>query len=661
MNTPPLLLAAAIVLWGWLGDTLPVAIPVALVLEGARFARGRVVLTQRQQFRVADACTLAAIAAGIAFAATAGFPRAAVLFFQWLPLALLPLALMQAYGAEHETDLRVLFWSMRRQVLREPARINLGYPYLVLWVVAASAVPGRGVAFDAALAILVPWALWPHRPDGRRRAAWVALAAFAVALGASSAVGLRGLQLWLEGAAAEWLGGGGAKVNPYRSVTDIGRLGELKMSDSIVLRVRGEADLRVPLLLHHASYVSYQGASWIARGGAFSEVPAEAPGRWRVGEGEPGRVLAILEDAPHGDPVLALPAGAVRVWGGGLRSLRGNALGAVQGRSPPGFVEYRVGIDASGADRRAPTGLDLQLPARERPAIERVARSWGLPGLGPAAAVDAVRRRFFADFRYATFQEAAASGHTPVGDFLERTRAGHCEHFATATALLLRAAGVPARYATGYSLQEWSGLEGAWIARERHAHAWVRAWVDGRWIDVDTTPPTWAGIESEARPAWSGLLDAWSWARVRALRWHTEAGTAQRALAYGAPLLLLTAWLAWRLGRRWKPAPRAAATGDGAGPPDDFAGSEFARVARRLESRGFPRRPAETCREWLARLDPAVVRPAEAAELLSFHYRHRFDPRGLDPRERDAFAAAVDRWLDRAGTLLEPRGGRAGA
>ncbi|MBT8330725.1 MAG: transglutaminase-like domain-containing protein, partial [Deltaproteobacteria bacterium] len=39
-----------------------------------------------------------------------------------------------------------------------------------------------------------------------------------------------------------------------------------------------------------------------------------------------------------------------------------------------------------------------------------------------------------------------------IENFLTRSRSGHCEYFATATVLLLRQAGIPARYARGYSV-----------------------------------------------------------------------------------------------------------------------------------------------------------------------------------------------------------------
>src|SRR5439155_1389676 len=85
-----------------------------------------------------------------------------------------------------------------------------------------------------------------------------------------------------------------------------------------------------------------------------------------------------------------------------------------------------------------------------------------------------------------------------VEELPRRGHSGHCEYFATATVLLLRAAGVPARYATGYSVQEWSRLERRYVVRARHAHSWALVWADGAWRDLDTTPPLWADEEAAA-------------------------------------------------------------------------------------------------------------------------------------------------------------------
>ena len=49
--------------------------------------------------------------------------------------------------------------------------------------------------------------------------------------------------------------------------------------------------------------------------------------------------------------------------------------------------------------------------------------------------------------------------------------AGFCEHYATGLALLLRAAGIPARVAAGYLGGEWSDLGDYLIVRQSDAHA----------------------------------------------------------------------------------------------------------------------------------------------------------------------------------------------
>src|SRR6185503_9205781 len=125
----------------------------------------------------------------------------------------------------------------------------------------------------------------------------------------------------------------------------------------------------------------------------------------------------------------------------------------------------------------------------ERAVFERVAAELGLRNMPGEEAARRIERHF-ATFTYSLYRERRPpDGETALGDFMTRTRTGHCEYFAAATALLLRAAGIPARYATGYAAEERSGLEGAYVVRSRHAHAWTRAWIGGRWIDLDTTPP----------------------------------------------------------------------------------------------------------------------------------------------------------------------------
>ena len=114
---------------------------------------------------------------------------------------------------------------------------------------------------------------------------------------------------------------------------------------------------------------------------------------------------------------------------------------------------------------------------------------------------------FFQDkdkFSYSTWQgleKLASTNETPLSRFLLRTRSGHCEYFATATVLLLRQLGIPARYAVGYAVHEASGRQ--YVVRQRDAHAWCLVWnpTSETWQDFDTTPASWVAGRGRTRVA----------------------------------------------------------------------------------------------------------------------------------------------------------------
>ena len=79
-------------------------------------------------------------------------------------------------------------------------------------------------------------------------------------------------------------------------------------------------------------------------------------------------------------------------------------------------------------------------------------------------------------------------GAHAVDDFLFKTRAGFCEHFASAFAFLMRSAGVPSRVVTGYLGGEYNALGDYLIVRQSDAHAWTEVWLPNRgWVRVDPT------------------------------------------------------------------------------------------------------------------------------------------------------------------------------
>jgi transglutaminase-like putative cysteine protease len=649
MNTPPFLLAAAALFWGLQSGQWVVAAAAAVLMELPRFNARRWPLQQADFNRIADVCIVVGIGLALYQYFTYGNPRAVTQVFLWSPVVLLPIALVVAWSTSRDIALSVLFWGLRFARNQRRIGFNPGYPLLVLWLLAASAANQSTPMFYAGIVLLVAWALWLARPRSHPAAQWLVGFVFAAGLGYAGQWGLNSAQLWLQEAAPEWLAGGGTLTNPYRSSTDIGTLGELKMTEGIVLRIEADPELHTPLLLHRASYDDYRAGTWLARNARFFPVEAvtttPGPASWILDTGEPSGWLKVYDYSAGGKPVLSLPQGTLRLDALSALELKRNALGAVQAENKPGYFSYiaRFGAPASEAP---PSAGDLQIPSQEAGAVQSVASRLQLSGSAPDDVLEKVRRLFTTEFSYALWQARPQGDATPLANFLLNTRAGHCEYFATATVLLLRAAGIPARYATGFSVQE-AAAGGGFVVRERHAHAWTRAWVGGAWHDIDTTPAGWYSAEAQQASFWQPVSDAWSWVRFRIAQ-GSERSKFGEYLSW--LLLPLALWLGWRIWRARHFAIRID-TVSVTGAPLKGDESEFYLVERRLAELGFTRGRAEAWGDFLQRLrrgqQDEALGLSELDALLQLHYRHRFDPAGIEGAERERLRTQALDWVSR--------------
>ena len=93
--------------------------------------------------------------------------------------------------------------------------------------------------------------------------------------------------------------------------------------------------------------------------------------------------------------------------------------------------------------------------------------------------------------------------------FLFGSRAGHCEYFATAMTVMLRAVGIPARLTVGFLAGEYNPVGGSWTVRRKHAHAWTEAWFPPYgWIEFDAVPAGELYAEPARARFFADLADA---------------------------------------------------------------------------------------------------------------------------------------------------------
>jgi transglutaminase-like putative cysteine protease len=147
------------------------------------------------------------------------------------------------------------------------------------------------------------------------------------------------------------------------------------------------------------------------------------------------------------------------------------------------YLTYRFGADAN----RAQLDNALRFDETRNPKAVALGRQWARENPDPRAIFARAAAMFNTQFTY-TLEPPLLDRQDPYDDFLFRSKAGFCEHYAGSFALLMRAAGVPARIVTGYQGGGVNPLNNELIVRQADAHAWTEIWIaDEGWVRVDPT------------------------------------------------------------------------------------------------------------------------------------------------------------------------------
>ncbi len=306
----------------------------------------------------------------------------------------------------------------------------------------------------------------------------------------------------------------------------------------------------------------------------------------------------------------------------------------------------------------------FQLPDSLDPRISDLARQITARAGTPydkAAAIESFLRN-----RYGyTLNLSGKPGADPLAHFLFVTRAGHCEYFASAMAILLRTLDIPTREVNGFLPGEYNDLAGDYIVRASDAHSWVEVYFpDNGWVTFDPTPPAppstgllsrlgqyidWMQLSwtewvinydfshqlqmaqnvQRASRSWTESARAWfdrvqQRSRQRLQLWQ-DRHAASGLLLPAAIILLLVALrynlpskIIARLRLQWQ-----LRSPDSARANPLLASRLYAELLRLLERRGFARRPADTPLEFASKVQIPTLGPA-VCEFTRIYTHARF-------------------------------------
>jgi protein-glutamine gamma-glutamyltransferase len=495
--------------------------------------------------------------------------------------------------------------------------------------------------------------------------------------------------------------GGLTNLVGFSDEVSLGEYGRLQQSEQVVMRVRVEdpyAARNMYLRWRGVALDEFDGRTWRRSTNERVFQGRNAQSLFRFGTTESAERLTTqtFYVEPLDTPVLFAAARAVAVQGA-LPFVGRDAEGALTTREHPRErITYRVYSDTStpplerlrrdnGPYTRAAAARYLQLPANLDPRIPELARGL-ITGTGADNRYDAAQvfeQYFRQNFKYSL--DMTAGGPDPLADFMFRVRAGHCEYYSTAMAVMLRSVGIGARVVNGFQMGDYNDAADVFTVRQSDAHSWVE--VDfpatDAWLTFDPTPPgarggAGAGPRSvmakyaealemfwiqyvvdydrqEQRQLASSLrgqlveyqrggfrlfedlsagLSAW-WAGAR-VPGAANAPT-PAAVVRATPIIFLAALLGLALVARRRVAglwrKLAGRRGRGAGrSPVRF----YERMTRALEARGLRRAPEQTPLEFASALDAP-----EALLLTRAYNRVRFGAHALTPDE----SRRVEEWL----------------
>jgi protein-glutamine gamma-glutamyltransferase len=446
----------------------------------------------------------------------------------------------------------------------------------------------------------------------------------------------------------------------------MGAMAEIANDDAIALRVRFFGRVPPPEAMYFRGPVlsRFDGREWTRQPGSLMTPPRQRGELTLLGQPlryemtlEPSRLplLPLLELTPDSGAAAPRLDGALVAWQRSDLQWQTDRPVAERLRfEAQAWLLHRHGPRHPTLALREHVALPPGYNPRTLQWAADLARRPDLAGADPrtrvAAVLDHVRQGGF------SYTLAPGSyGRDAVDEFWLDRKLGFCEHFAAAMVVVLRALDVPSRVVTGYQGTDPAPVDGWYIVRQSHAHAWVEYWQpDEGWVRVDPTaavapdrivrgnslvpqPGLMAGALSSMSPqllarlrtlleATNNRWNQWvmNYSRGQQMRLLEQLGVRSPSwhdLAYALIALLCAGSLAgagWALWDRWRQDPWQRL--------QERVQKRLAVLGVAVQPHDPPRRRAERVRRQLGAAGEALAQQLEALDRARYAAAGRVPP-----------------------------------
>jgi len=259
---------------------------------------------------------------------------------------------------------------------------------------------------------------------------------------------------------------------------EIGEVGEIQLDNTVAFRVLGIKIQEAPYW-RVSVFDYYDGKKWLK----VSRFPEREVKNVR------GKSYTIILEPTYDTflPLLDYPMVVLKVEGVKEKPIRFRG----------GYYEFResvtrpiriLALSVDKAPTDPPLPIHKEVPSDLSPRIKELALELSKEAKNQEEKIKRVIEFFKKEgFEYSLKLEQYDGD--PLEAFLFEKRRGNCEYYATATALILRLMGVPARLVSGFHGAIKNEYGNYYIVVNAMAHVWVEAYDGSKWVRVDTTPP----------------------------------------------------------------------------------------------------------------------------------------------------------------------------
>lgn len=648
MKVPAPLIAATVLFWAVESNNLLIGVLLSLLIAGASVIPQRLHLSDRDFIRISDLTSVIFLLA----AALILLNVEKILFLKtlviWQPLVLSPLLVAQLYTGRKTIVIGTgLGGGKKRTHKHEP--LDFRYFYLGACLFAAAIANSRGAHFYPVAGVLCFWLLLVNRSRAFSLAIFTVVFTGALSFGYLGVKGAEELHHYVRHKTRMYMQDYFAAkfADPYKTHLSYGNIGRLKGSGKIVMWVE-PPDTRLKLL-KQASYETYSRQVWHSGNQFTYLLPQDVYWQLMATPSSSGKQATIELYLPKEKGLLPYPYGSYKMRAPTIYEVEQKRDGTTRVVDATPLLTYQIFYDQDlSKESDEPQQRHLRIPEEQKQLLASITSTFEVEDASDKDRLEMVRTFLATGFSYSLTVEEnrwRSPKTDPLETFLQETKSGHCELYATAATLLLRQLGIPSRYVTGFSVSERERFGKRFVVRERHAHAWSEAYIGNSWV-VDTTPPDWLGVEQQNRSSLEWLGDLWALLKLKYDRFKIYSEQDYR-LTLSAIIVFLSLVLIYRIYKRinvQQAGPRAAAS------RKEFPAQRtpLAKVEEMLHQSGVPRENGEPFMNWAQRIDETKsVDLAALGRIFRLHLQVRFDPVGVSGAELRKLEQLVESWLVR--------------